>query len=146
MWKTLALVPTRLAVAPQAARAASQFAAGQPVATAATPATQFNAAAKSDVPSVHKYNDRQDARSLPQAFTQKIEVRGVNPMLVRKKAKACGIVFYGIVLGLVLALPGCNNTESGPWPPIWSKAEQEALCRLPGHCARSTPMGNGGIE
>ena len=64
-------------------------------------------------------------------------------MLVRKKAKACGIVLYGIVLGLVLALPGCNNTESGPWPPLWSKAEQEALCGLPGHCAHSTPMGDG---
>jgi hypothetical protein len=35
MWNTLALAPTRLAVAPQAARATSQFAAGQPVATAA---------------------------------------------------------------------------------------------------------------
>jgi hypothetical protein len=33
-------------------------------------------------------------------------------MLVRKKAKACGIVLYGIVLGLVLALPGCN----ADWP------------------------------
>jgi hypothetical protein len=65
-------------------------------------------------------------------------------MLVGKKAKACGIVLYGIVPGLVLALPGCNNTESGAWPPIWSKAEQEALCRLPGHCARSTPMGENG--
>jgi hypothetical protein len=64
-------------------------------------------------------------------------------MLVRKKAKACAIVLYGIVLGLVLALSGCDNTESGPWPPIWSKAELEALCRLPGHCARSTPMGGG---
>jgi|SRR6516164_5738226 len=64
-------------------------------------------------------------------------------MLVRRKAKACGIVLYGIVLGLVLALPGCNNTESGPWPPLGSKAEQEALCRLPGHCAHSTPMGDG---
>jgi hypothetical protein len=61
-------------------------------------------------------------------------------MLVRKKAKACSIVLYGIVLGLVLALPGCNAN----WPAIGSKAEQEALCRLPGHCARSTPMGNGG--
>jgi hypothetical protein len=27
------------------------------------------------------------------------------------------------------------------WPPIGSKAEQEALCRLPGHCAHSTPGG-----
>jgi hypothetical protein len=81
-------------------------------------------------------------RSLPQAFGEKIEVRGVNPMLVRKKAKACGIVLYGIVLGLVVGLPGCNNTESEPWPPIWSKAEQEALCRLPGHCGRPTPLGS----
>jgi hypothetical protein len=74
--------------------------------------------------------------SLPQAFTEKIEVRGVNPMLVRKKAKACGIVLYGIVLGVVLGLPGCNAN----WPAIGSKAEQEALCRLPGHCAHSTPF------
>jgi hypothetical protein len=58
-------------------------------------------------------------------------------MLVRKKAKACGIVLYRIVLGLVLALPGCNAN----WPPIGSKAEQEALCRLPGHCAHITPFG-----
>jgi len=76
-------------------------------------------------------------RSLPQAFTEKFEVRGVNPMLVRKKAKAYGIVLYGIVLGVVLALPGCNAN----WPAIGSKAEQEALCRLPGHCAHSTPSG-----
>jgi len=48
------------------------------------------------------------ARSLPQAFTEKIEVRRINPMLVRKKAGACGILLSGIVLGLVLALPGCN--------------------------------------
>ena len=82
----------------------------------------------------------QDTRVLPfylaQAFTEKIEVRRVNPMLVRKKAKACDIVFYGIVLGMVLALPGCNAN----WPAIGSKAEQEALCRLPGHCALSTPF------
>jgi hypothetical protein len=98
--------------------------------------------------------DRQDATvlrgSLPQAFTEKSEVRGVNPVLVRKKAKACGDVLYGIVLGLVLAMPGCNNTEcsaaevrNGCWPAIGSKAEQEALCGLPGHCAHSTPMGGG---
>jgi hypothetical protein len=31
-------------------------------------------------------------------------------MLVRKKVKAFGIVLYGIVLGIVLALPGCNAT------------------------------------
>ena len=55
-------------------------------------------------------------------------------MLVRKKTKKCGIVVYGIVLGLVLALPGCNTN----WPAPGSKAEQEALCRLPGHCAHST--------
>ena len=58
----------------------------------------------------------------------------------RKKAKACGIVLYGIVLGLVPALPGCSNMGSRPWPAIGSKAEQEALCRLPGHCAHSTPF------
>jgi hypothetical protein len=86
------------------------------------------------------------ARSLPQAFTEQIEVRRVNPMLVRKKAKARGIVLYGIVLGLVVGLPGCNNTQSGPWPPILSKAEQEALCRLPGHCAQSGGSGGGGVE
>jgi hypothetical protein len=62
--------------------------------------------------------------------------RRVNPM-VRKKAKACGIVLYGIVLGLVLAPTGCN----ADWPPIGSKAEQEALCRLPGYCSHSTPLG-----
>jgi hypothetical protein len=55
-------------------------------------------------------------------------------MLARKKTKACGIVLYRIVLGVVLALPGCNAN----WPVIGSKAEQEALCRLPGHCAHST--------
>jgi hypothetical protein len=53
-------------------------------------------------------------------------------MLVRKKAKACGGVLYGIVLGLVLALQGCNNTacsaaevRNGCWPAIGSKVEQE---------------------
>ena len=39
--------------------------------------------------------------------------------------------------GLVLVLPGCN----ADWPPIGSKAEQEALCRLPGYCSHSTPLG-----
>jgi hypothetical protein len=62
--------------------------------------------------------------------------RRVNPM-AGKKAKACGIVLYGIVLGRVLAVPGCNAN----WPPIGSKAEQEALCRLPDHCGHSTPGG-----
>ena len=62
--------------------------------------------------------------------------RRVNPM-AGKKAKACGIVLYGIVLGLVLAVPGYNAN----WPPIGSKAEQEAFCRLPGHCGHSTPGG-----
>jgi hypothetical protein len=57
------------------------------------------------------------------AFTEKIAVRGVNPMLVRKKAKACGIVLYGIVLGLVLALPGCN----ADWPAPVSKEEANLL-------------------
>ena len=60
---------------------------------------------------------------LPQAFTEKIEVRRVNPMLVRKKAKACGIVLYGIVLGLVLALLGCN----ADWPAPGSKEEARLL-------------------
>jgi hypothetical protein len=63
-------------------------------------------------------------------------------MLVRKKAKACGIVLYEIVLGLVVGLPGCNNTESEPWPPIWSKAEQEALCRLPATAGDPPPLGS----
>ena len=58
-------------------------------------------------------------------------------LMVRKKAKACGIVLYWIVLGLVLVLPGCN----ADWPPIGSKAEQEALCRLAGYCSHSTPLG-----
>ena len=57
--------------------------------------------------------------------------------MVREKAKACGSVLYAIMLGLVLALPGCN----ADWPPIGSKVEQEALCRLPGHCAHATPGG-----
>ena len=66
---------------------------------------------------------RSCAGSLPQAFTEKSEVRGVNPVLVRKKAKACGGVLYGIVLGLVPALPGCNAN----WPPIGSKDEAKLL-------------------
>jgi hypothetical protein len=92
---------------------------------------------------------RSCAGSLPQPFTEKSEVRGVNPVLVRKKAKACGSVLYGIALGLVLALPGCNTAcsaaevRNGCWPAIGSKAEQEALCSLPGHCAHSTPTGGG---
>jgi hypothetical protein len=44
-------------------------------------------------------------------------------MLVRKKAEACDIVLYGIVLGLVLALPGCNAN----WPPIGSEEEAQLL-------------------
>jgi hypothetical protein len=40
-------------------------------------------------------------------------------MLVTKKANACGIALYGIVLGAVLALPGCNAN----WRAIGSKAE-----------------------
>jgi hypothetical protein len=47
-----------------------------------------------------------------------------NPMvLVRKKAKTCGGVLYGIVLGRVLALPGCNAN----WPAPGSKEEAELL-------------------
>jgi hypothetical protein len=68
--------------------------------------------------------------------------------LVTKKEKACGIVLYGVVPGLVLALSGCNNTacsaaevRNGCWPPIGSKVEQEALCRLSGHCAHITGFG-----
>jgi hypothetical protein len=61
------------------------------------------------------------------------------PLQVRKKAKACGIVLYGIVLGLVLALPGCNATN---WPAIGSKGEQEALCQLPGHCTQGGGSGS----
>jgi hypothetical protein len=56
-------------------------------------------------------------------------------MLVRKEAKACGIVLYGIVLGLVLALPGCNAN----WPPIGSKEEAKLLARIP----HSTEAGGG---
>ena len=44
-------------------------------------------------------------------------------MLVRKKAKACGIILYGIVLGLVLALPGCNAN----WPAPGSQEEAKLL-------------------
>jgi hypothetical protein len=75
-------------------------------------------------------------RSYQRRAQPKRQNRRVNP-IVRKKAKACGIVLYGIVLGLVLALPGCNAN----WPAIGSKAEQEALCRLPGYCSHSTPLG-----
>jgi hypothetical protein len=57
-------------------------------------------------------------------------------MLVRKKAKACGVVLYGIVLGLVLELPWCNNTESF--------FRDGVLCDLPGHCAQSGGSGGGG--
>lgn len=53
-------------------------------------------------------------------------------MLVTKKEKACGIVLYGVVPGLVLALSGCSNTtcsaaevRNGCWPPIGSKVERE---------------------
>ena len=72
---------------------------------------------------------RSCVRSLPQAFTEKSEVRGVNPVLVRKKAKACGVVLYGTVLGLVVALPGCNAN----WPPIGSKEEAKLLSRVVVH-------------
>jgi hypothetical protein len=48
-------------------------------------------------------------------------------MLVRKKAKACGIVVYGIVLDLVLALPGCNAN----WPAPGSKEEAQLLASIP---------------
>jgi hypothetical protein len=65
-------------------------------------------------------------------------------MLRRKNAKASGIVLYGIVLGLVLALPGCSNTgcssaeaRNGCWPAIGSKAEQELL-------RHAGPRGGGG--
>lgn len=47
--------------------------------------------------------------------------------MVRKKARACGIVLYGIVLGLVLALLGCNAN----WPRLGSKEEAELLARIP---------------
>ena len=46
-------------------------------------------------------------------------------MLVRKKAKACGIVLYGFVLGL--ALPGCNAN----WPAPGSKEEEQLLANIP---------------
>lgn len=65
-------------------------------------------------------------------------------MFRKKNAKAPGIVLYGIVLGLVLALPGCNNTacsaaqaRNGCWPAIGSKAEQELL-------RENAPRGGGG--
>jgi hypothetical protein len=63
----------------------------------------------------------------------------VNPMLVRKEAKACGIVLYGIVLGLVLALPGCNAN----WPPIGSKEEAKLLARIP-HSTEAGGRNNAG--
>jgi hypothetical protein len=68
-------------------------------------------------------------KPLPQAFTEKIEVRRINPMLVRKKAWAFGIVLSGIVLVLVLALPGCNAN----WPPPGSKEEAKLLAQHPEH-------------
>jgi len=49
------------------------------------------------------------------------------------------VSLYGIVLGLVLAVPGCNATN---WPAIGSKAEQGALCQLPGHCAQGGGSGS----
>ena len=54
-------------------------------------------------------------------------------MLVRKKAVACGILLSGIVLGLVLALPGCNAN----WPAPGSKEEAKLL-------AHAGPRGGGG--
>jgi hypothetical protein len=42
---------------------------------------------------------------------------------VRKKARACGIVVYGIALGLLLALLGCNAN----WPAPGSKEEAQLL-------------------
>jgi hypothetical protein len=57
-------------------------------------------------------------------------------MLVRKRAKTCGIVLSGIVLGLVLALPGCNAN----WPAPGSKEEANLLAHLP----RSGAGGGGG--
>ena len=48
-------------------------------------------------------------------------------MLVRKKTKACGIVLYGIVLGLVLALAGCNAN----WPAPGSEEEARLLAHVP---------------
>jgi hypothetical protein len=47
-------------------------------------------------------------------------------MLVRKTAKACGIVLCGIVLGLVLALPGCN----ADWPAPGSQEEARLLAHF----------------
>jgi predicted small secreted protein len=55
-------------------------------------------------------------------------------MSVRKKVKARGIVLYGIVLGVVLALTGCNTMQS--------VIKDGNLCQLPGHCARSSPLGS----
>ena len=59
--------------------------------------------------------------------------------VMRVKRELCGIVLYGIVLGLVLAVPGCNATN---WPAIGSKAERGALCQLPGHCAQGGGSGS----
>ena len=53
-------------------------------------------------------------------------------MLVRKKAGACGILLSGIVLGLVLALPGCNAN----WPAPGSQQEAKLL-------AHAGPRGGG---
>jgi hypothetical protein len=57
-------------------------------------------------------------------------------MLVIKKAKACGIVLYGIVLGLVLALPGCN----ADWQAPGSKEEANLLSHY--HPAGGTKTAN----
>jgi|SRR6516162_4158696 len=49
-------------------------------------------------------------------------------MSVRKKARTGGIVLSGIVLALVLALPGCNAN----WPPIGSKEEAKLIAQYRG--------------
>jgi hypothetical protein len=58
-------------------------------------------------------------------------------MLVRKKAGACGILLSGIVLGLVLALPGCNAN----WPAPGSKEEAKLLAQ---YNPRTRGPGGGG--
>ena len=71
-------------------------------------------------------------------MTKKIEANGVKPMSVRRKARAGALVLSGIVLGLVLALPGCNAN----WPPIGSQEEAKLLAQYRGTTGQKTAGNN----
>jgi hypothetical protein len=51
-----------------------------------------------------------------------------------------GIVLSAIVLGLVLALPGCNAN----WPPIGSQEEAKLLAQYRGTTGQKTAGNHGG--